>query len=226
MVFPVGVKGISNFIEMTGASLMHIVILCGSNRKASNSERVSRFIAHRLHQDFPQESVTTTVIQPVEETLPLWNESFFQAGSPLQASWAPFSAQLEQADAFVFVLPEWNGMAPGGVKNFLQFCGTKELAHKPALLVGVSSGMGGLYPLVELRTNSFKNNKICYIPEQVVIREVSEVLLDFDLPVGEKDTYIRSRINFTLQVLLAYTKALKGMREVATLSHPLHPFGM
>ena len=134
--------------------------------------------------------------------------------------------QLQRADAFVFVIPEWNGMAPSGVKNFLQFCRAIDLAHKPALLVGVSSGMGGLYPLTELRISSFKNNRICYIPEQVVIRDADEMLVDFNVPAGEKDTYIRSRIDFTLQVLLAYTKALKGMREVATLSHPKYPFGM
>ena len=80
--------------------------------------------------------------------------------------------------------------------------------------------------MVELRTNSFKNNKICYIPEQVVIRDVAEKFVDYDTPVNEQDRYIRSRIDFTLQVLLAYTRALKKMRSVATLSHPDHPFGM
>ena len=79
---------------------------------------------------------------------------------------------------------------------------------------------------MELRVNSYKNNKICYIPEQVVIREVEERLVNFDTPADDKDAYIRERLGFTLQVLLAYAKALKEMRKVATLAHPKHPFGM
>lgn len=205
---------------------MHIAILCGSNRTASNSERVSHFVAHQLQQLFPYESLTTEVIRPTEVTLPLWDESIYQAGSGLQEKWAPFSAQLQRADAFVFVIPEWNGMAPSGVKNFLQFCSPKDLGHKPTLLIGISSGVGGQYPLVELRTSSFKNNRICYIPEQVVIRDVEGKLQDFNVPADERDTYIRSRIDFTLHILLSYAKALKGMRDTTVLTHPQHPFGM
>ena len=48
------------------------------------------------------------------------------------------------------VSPEWNGMVPSMLTNFFLLCSNNELAHKPGLLVGVSSGTGGSYPVAEL----------------------------------------------------------------------------
>ncbi len=44
------------------------------------------------------------------------------------------------------------------------------------LIVAVSSGAGGAYPVAELRMSSYKNSRICYIPEQIIIRDVENVL--------------------------------------------------
>jgi len=49
-----------------------------------------------------------------------------------------------------------------------------ELGHKPALIVAVSSGDGGAYPVSELRMSSYKNNRLCYIPEQVALKSMRE----------------------------------------------------
>jgi len=205
---------------------MRIIILCGSNRQNSTSERISRFVEHQLRNSFPQEELDVSILQPTQTSLPLWEESIYEAGSDLQAKWAPFSEQLQQADAFVILTPEWNGMVPSVLKNFLLFCGAKELAHKPALLIAVSSGMGGVLPLVELRTTAFKNNKVCYIPEQVVVRDATKMCLDFDHPKDERDASVHGRIRFVLGVLLAYGKALGEMRKSTILHHPDYPFGM
>ena len=68
-------------------------------------------------------------------------------------------------------------MVPAGLKNFFLCFGRNELAHKPGLIVGVSSADGGVYPVAELRMSSYKNSRICYIPEQLIVRNVESVLI-------------------------------------------------
>ena len=42
------------------------------------------------------------------------------------------------------------------------------MAHKPGLIVTVSAGLGGSYPVTELRISSHKNTRLCYIPDHVL----------------------------------------------------------
>lgn len=88
-----------------------------------------------------------------------------------------------------------------------------ELSHKPALIVGVSSGDGGAYPVAELRMSSYKNNKLCYMPEHLIIRHVESVLNDNADNNSEADAYFRERIDWTLTQLKAYAIALKQVRD-------------
>jgi hypothetical protein len=62
--------------------------------------------------------------------------------------------------------------------------------------------------------SSYKNNRICYIPEHVIIRNVESVLNEDASANNESaDTYFRDRIQWTLDVLLSYAAALKPVRE-------------
>ena len=63
------------------------------------------------------------------------------------------------------------------IKNFKKkkiidiACGSGEFAHKPGLIVSISSGNGGAYPISELRSSSYKNSHILWIPENIIIRK-------------------------------------------------------
>ena len=65
-------------------------------------------------------------------------------------------------------------MATPIAKNFFLICNKGELAHKPGLIVSISSGNGGAYPVSELRSSSYKNTHIMWIPEQIIIRNVEQ----------------------------------------------------
>jgi hypothetical protein len=92
--------------------------------------------------------------------------------------------------------------------------GRGELAHKPALIVTVSSADGGAYPVAELRMSSYKNNRICYIPEQVIVRNVESVLNENEADNNpEADQYFRSRFEYALGVLKEYAEALRQVRR-------------
>ena len=202
---------------------MQIAIVVGSHRQNSESSRVARFIATDLARIDP--AVEIDVIDLAGNPLPLWDESVWQGESELAKSWKPYRDRLRKADGFVIVSPEWAGTVPPGLKNLLLFAGPKEVGHKPALIVAVSASRGGSYPVNELRTSGYKNNRLLYIPEHVLVQDVGDVLQGNE-PAGERDAWLRRRIDFSLKILLEYATALRPLRASGLTEHADFPYGM
>jgi NAD(P)H-dependent FMN reductase len=202
---------------------MHYALISGSHRQNSQSSRVATYLAQRLQA---QESGSTTdIINLAGNPLPLWDESAWQAGSALQLQWQPYSDRLKKADGLVVIAPEWAGMVPPGLKNFFLFASPPEVGHKPALIVTVSASRGGSYPVEELRISSYKNNKIAYLPEHLIVQNVDKKFAT-EQPVDDDDKYLRGRADFALRNLIAYTGALKSVRDSGVLFDKNYPFGM
>jgi NAD(P)H-dependent FMN reductase len=191
---------------------MKIMLISGSHRDNSQSEKVARYMAQSLLDN--QQASETDVFTLAGNPLPLWDEGIWNGDAKWQALLNPLSAKLASSDGFVIITPEWHGQVPAGLKNFFLLWGAGELAHKPALIVGVSSSDGGAYPIAELRMSSYKNNRICYIPEQLIVRHVESVLnADATQNNPEADRYFRERIVYAGGILGAYATALKGVRD-------------
>lgn len=190
---------------------MKIAVIAGSHRSGAESRRVATYLQHRL-ESF---GASTTLLDLQGNPLPLWDDGFPNQ-APWPEVWGPFAEALRAADAVVVVSPEWHGMVPSGVKNLLLLAGNAELAHKPGLAIGVSSGMGGAYPLAELRLTGTKNNHLVWIPEQVALRLVGS-LLHGDEPADRIDGEVRERLDYSLRVLLVYAKALQHVRADPTI---------
>ena len=190
---------------------MKITIISGSHRKVSQSEKVARFVQRTLEEQKLCED--TWLFSLAANPLPLWDESIWEADPAWEQRLAPISAELASSDAFVVISPEWHGQVPSGLKNFFLMWGKGELAHKPALIITVSSADGGAYPVAELRMSSYKNNRICYIPEQVIVRNVESVLNDDpEQNNADADSYFRERITYALNILKEYALALGQVR--------------
>jgi NAD(P)H-dependent FMN reductase len=202
---------------------MHLGLIVGSHRQQSQSTRVAAYIAQQLSQLDPAVSVDT--IDLAGNPLPLWDESIWQGDTPLLAQWKPFRDRLRKADGFILISPEWGGMVPPGLKNLLLLASPKEVGHKPALIVAVSASRGGSYPVTELRTTGYKNNRLLFIPEQVIVHDVSKVLAS-DTASDERDAWLRKRIEFALKLLLCYTQAMASVRSSGLTEHPDFPYGM
>lgn len=198
--------------------MLNIAFVAGSSRANSQSGKVARFLRQRLIQQGETSTEQSSVIDLGLTPLPLW------PGED-QGPWPLFAQQLMAADALVVVAPEWNGMACPGIKNFFIYAGKAELAHKPGLLVGVSSGVGGAYPISELRASSYKNCRLCYLPEHLIVRQVEKVL-NTPEAASEDDQRLRARIDYTLDVLLKYGVALKPVRAAIDMSNPAFANGM
>ncbi len=61
--------------------------------------------------------------------------------------------------------------------------------------------------------SSYKNNRICYIPEQVIVRDVETVLNAHSVRNdAAADTYFRERIAWALKMLVTYAEAMTPIR--------------
>ncbi len=204
---------------------MKISIISGSHRKQGQSLKVARYIETRLIELGLCDS--TYLFSLSEHPLPLWDEGIWNNDPKWQARLSPIAEELTESDGFIVIAPEYHGMVPAGLKNFFLCFGRNQLAHKPALIVGVSSADGGAYPVAELRMSSYKNSRICYMPEQIIVRHVESVL-NADPAENNQDTdaYFRDRIDWTLKQLQQYAIALQQVRQSGVTDMTKYANGM
>lgn len=198
--------------------MLNIVLLAGSSRTDSQSAKVARYLGQRLIELGLSSEGSTAVLDLGRQPLPLWPAAD-------NGPWTEYQPLLQGADAVVVIAPEWNGMAAPALKNFFLYAGKAELGHKPGLLVGVSSGIGGAYPISELRASSYKNCRLCYLPEHLIVRQVEKVL-NGPQAVDEADERIRARIDYALDVLVRYAHALQPVRAAISFDNPAFANGM
>jgi hypothetical protein len=126
-------------------------------------------------------------------------------------------------------------MATPAIKNFFLLASKGELAHKPALLVAISSSRGGAFPIAELRASSLKNTGIVYLPEHLILRNSSLHAIEANLSltgsfapnsVAEEQAYLAKRIDFAVRVLGAYAESMTPMRNKHGDLFHSYPFGM
>jgi len=205
---------------------MKIGIICGSHRPDSQSGKVARYIEKALLTRGLCDA--TWLYDLGGNPLPLWDEGIWSGDEQWQQTLAPLSEELKSCDGFVVIAPEWHGMAPAGLKNFfLMWTAGGELAHKPALIVTVSTADGGSFPIAELRMSSYKNSRICYLPEHLIIRNVGTVFNDDpeqDNPSAQE--YFEDRLTYCLEMLREYSLAFRQIRASGKTSLETYTSGM
>ena len=143
--------------------------------------------------------------------LPLWSPDKKEGNGIWGETWNSISNNFQSSDGFVLVVPEYGGMATPSAKNLFLLCGNGELSHKPGLIVSVSSGNGGAYPIAELRSSSYKNTHIMWIPENIIIRNVEQY------SPGNHGTliptWIDDRIKYSCNLLIKYAEHLKPIQK-------------
>lgn len=185
---------------------MKLSIINGSQRRGSQSGRVAEFIKAQSNSFSDVE-----IIELAEYSLPFWDGDSRESKGE---DWAIIEAKLSASDAYVLITPEWSGMATPVLKQLLMNASVPVTGHKPALLVSVSSSVNGVFPLSELMVSGNKNNKMVFIPANIIVRNVEEVL--HPVAQGEqsrRDRAIRERIAESVTLLGHYTELLLPMRQ-------------
>lgn len=208
---------------------MKIVIVSGSSRQNSQSHKISLWVEAKLKALGAETFVVALheIDLPIHENLDV--DSLDEAPGALKA-WKPIRNHLQEADGFVFVAPEWDGMTAPALLNFILYCSadeTKPLAHKPIQLITASSGAGGAYPTALLHSFGMKNAQGVYLPNYVIIRKCKEV---FNSPSpengNESDVYLQARAEHGLKILLQYAVQLRPIRENPAADLHAYPNGM
>lgn len=192
---------------------MKITIISASTRNNSQSRRVSEYLSERL----TELKIKSGILDLSENRLPLYDDT--EEGS-WKDLWDEMSKVLEKSDGFIFVSPEWDGMFSAGLHNMYHYV-DKELADKPILVVGVSSGRGGAYPIQQMRMMGYKK-KFVVIPESLFYDHITESLVDGAF----MDSRNTVRTNYALRVLVEYTKALASVRKSGVIDNEKFPYGL
>ena len=190
---------------------MKITIISASSRSQSQSLKIANYIQTILNK---QLMAASFILDLAQINLPMFDEALWTQRKLWNANWTAISKELTSSNAIVLVTPEWDGMVPPSLKNVFNLCCDGELYHKPALIVAISAGNGGAFPIAELRMSSYKNTRICYIPEQMIITEVNAVFNNFSQISEDREDRLRTRLIYCLNVLHAYAQAFTHISPV------------
>ena len=188
---------------------MKISIISTSHRINSESKKISDFLENNLLNI--NNNLDIFSLDLAKSSLPLWSPDKKNGEGVWGDTWMSISKNLESSDGFIVVVPEYGGMATPAAKNIFLLCGNGEFSHKPGLIVSVSSGYGGAYPIAELRSSSYKNTHIMWIPENIIIKNVEE----FNPGAHGKNIpeWLDNRIDYVLKLLIAYADNMKPLRK-------------
>ncbi len=189
---------------------MIISIISASHRIDSQSKKVSDSLNNNLLNLDP--NLETFFLDLAISSLPFWSPDKKNGKGIWGKTWNSISEKLQNSDGFILVVPEYGGMATPVAKNLFLLCGNGEFSHKPGLIVSVSSGNGGAYPIAELRSSSYKNTHIMWIPENIIIRNVEE----FNPGNHGKNIpeWLDNRIDYVLKLFIAYADNMKPLRKI------------
>ena len=193
---------------------MKITIISCSTRDNSQSRKVADYLSFC----FTKLNIDSSVLDLNNKKLPLYNAT---ESGPWELIWNEISHLLNQSDGFIFISPEWDGMFSVGLHNMFHYV-DKELADKPVLLVGVSSGRGGQYPLQQMRIMGYKNKRFVVIPESLHYDHIQENLIDNSFI----NNHITERTDYALKVLIEYAKSLKLVRDSGVINYEKFPNGL
>ena len=188
---------------------MKISIISASHRKNSQSRRISKIIKDYILKK--NNSLDFFSLDMFESNIPLWTSEKKENSKFWNKEIKLISSELASSDGFIFVVPEYGGMATPNSKNFFLVFNNGELFHKPGLIVSISSGNGGSYPISDLRASSYKNSHIMWIPENIIIRNVEQFL-----PGNHGElipAWIDDRINYSCDLLIKYSQFLKPIQN-------------
>jgi len=104
---------------------LYIPVVIGTNREGNRSQFAAKFVEQVIKKDYP--SIEIIVVSPKDF---------------LEGEMTKYKEMNANADAFIYIVPEYNHSFPGALKLLLDG-DLENYNHKPAAAVGVSAGPWG-----------------------------------------------------------------------------------
>lgn len=188
---------------------MKISLISTSHREKSQSNRISKILEEVILKI--NNRIICYNLNMHESKIPLWTSNRKENSKFWEKDFEKISNELKNSDGFIMIVPEYGGMATPNSKNLFLLFNNGELFHKPGLIVSISSGSGGAYPIAELRSSSYKNSHIMWIPENIIIRNVEQ------FSPGNHGLLIPNwmddRIKYSCNLLIKYAEYLKPLQQ-------------
>lgn len=186
---------------------LFIPVVLGTARRGCNSAHPARFIFNEL-QD--REGIETKLVDIAElplvaRTVPSWSED---AQSVDNSLWQRVAAR---ADAFIFVLPEYNHGYPGEFKLLLDSL-TEEYKHKPVAIAGVAAGTFGGSRMIDHLKPVLSELRMVPIRDSLYFTQVHNSWNDDSTPKDPESQ--KKYLDTVLTELIAYANVLKHLRTV------------
>lgn len=186
---------------------MKIGILLGSTRIGRQSHKV----AHYLEMKLQERGVATDLIDLADDPLPILEE---RAGRhpQVQARIQALSVRLHEADALVFVTPEYHGSFSGVLKNAIDHF-WEEFGKKPIGVVAVSAGkLGGINASAQLQ-HVILSLGAFPLPTKLLVSEVQNA---FDESLQVKGEQVVKSTQRFLDEYLWFARAIVQAKQAAT----------
>ncbi len=150
---------------------MKLAVIVGSTRQNRQTLKQAKWV---LAEASKMDGVDAKLVDLKDFTLPFFGEPISPRYNPdrkIDEEVKPWLAALADADAFIFVTPEYNHSIPGVLKNAIDYL-TSEMNHKPATIVSHGS-VGGARAAVQLK-EILSESRAVVIPQQVAFLGLSE----------------------------------------------------
>ena len=189
---------------MSAKPKLHVIL--GSTRPGRRGLPIAKWFVERakVHGNFD-----VTFVDLAEINLPLLDEPHHpRFGNYTKDHTKKWSAIVKEADAFVFVTPEYNYSAAPALTNALDFL-SKEWGYAAAATVSYGGVSGGLRAVIQTK-NTLSALRMMVIPEAVVIPFFTNHIVD---DVFTKDTEgLEKSVPVVLDELAKWTNALRDLR--------------
>jgi NAD(P)H-dependent FMN reductase len=187
----------------------HILVVFGSTRQGRRGDAVVDWLKDRLAT---RTDATFEFVDLREIPLSFFDSPASPARGPLAPEAEQWAEQVDRADGFIFVTPEYNHSYPAVLKNALDHLYT-QWVHKPGAIVSYG-GLSAGYRAAEQLRLVLVELKMVPIREQVGLSLVPGVVPNVttrsDEPTG---AFLDRSFNGMMTELLWWANALTSARE-------------
>jgi NAD(P)H-dependent FMN reductase len=160
---------------------MRISIILGTNRKDNKSKIFADFYSELLTKKGIENFIFS--MNELTDTLD-WDKMYDYENSPVNKLVEKY---IKPADAFVFVIPEYNGSFPGIVKLMIDSIHPEHFKGKYASVIGVASGRAGNLRGIEHLNGILQHLGIHTLPNVLPISQLFN-LIDENNILTDKST--------------------------------------
>lgn len=187
----------------------HILVIFGSTRQGRRGEVVANWLMDRLAT---RTDATYEFVDLRDVLLPFFDAPISPARGHVVSEAEAWAKQVERADGFIFVTPEYNHSYPAVLKNAIDHL-YSQWVHKAAAIVSYGGFAAGYRAAEQLRQVLIEV-KMVPIREQVGISLVPGVVPNVsDEPDSPSGVFLDRTFNAMITELLWWTTALIPARE-------------